>query len=434
MPNRPSAPWWPQDVEYVEPSHLAKDGESSDETRPRRNNSHPIGLLKLAIECIFQHRDTPVDEAKRRYPGGWIAKLRTIAEFCVNDTPEDQFSSSKNTSFSRMMKTRAVKSILPSLFEVAQSYEDYVFQHGLWKQSENNAPPLGATITWHFIDRPAKLITLRRWTRTVRPKRILSPSPEVESAHETSGDETEIDEDMARLADRMARRLHRTVTGDDQDATRRDTAGKVSSPIARAVSPLTKVSSPVMAATPPDRQRNRDESTPSASRNSSVSHHLIDDTKAGSFIAGEPGLHPGFNQLPHYPTLQHVPSQPVQQANGFDVSGSPMYPPFGQPAYMTPGPFQFFDPHQDSYALTGPGMTPNALGYHQVGGNMFQPMMRQMSDMSFYSASPSFDGLPCDMGPGAPLPMSAPHMPVHEGQPSSFAPFAMPNAGPAVTN
>jgi hypothetical protein len=117
--------------------------------------------LTLAVEVILQHRELAIDQVKRDCPGGWIAKLMSTTQFAINNTPEDQFSSSKNIAFSRLMKERAVKRILPSLFGFAQFYENYVFQNKLWEYEEANIP-LGKIMAWRFIPRPPKQTAQRR--------------------------------------------------------------------------------------------------------------------------------------------------------------------------------------------------------------------------------------------------------------------------------
>ncbi|KAH7087624.1 hypothetical protein FB567DRAFT_415595, partial [Paraphoma chrysanthemicola] len=179
-------PWWPQSVPYIEPAHLDKDG-----------------LLTLAVEVMLQHRDTPTDEIKRRSP--WTVKLRQIAEYNVETTAPEHFSSSKSAVFSRMMKERAVKSILPSLFETSQSYEDFVFQHDLWKHRDEKKFPRGKSITWQSVPRPPKQTNQRKRPRKARATRVLRADSDLESLGEASGDDTEVDDTMARRASRQVR-------------------------------------------------------------------------------------------------------------------------------------------------------------------------------------------------------------------------------------
>ncbi|KAH8725244.1 hypothetical protein GQ44DRAFT_759622 [Phaeosphaeriaceae sp. PMI808] len=180
-------PWWPQDVPYVEPAHLDKDG-----------------LLTLAVDLLLQHRDTAIDQVKRQVP--WTAKLRQIAKYEIEITPPDQYSSSKSPLFSRMMQERAENSILPSLFDVSQSYEDYVFQHNVWEYAEGVETPRGKDITWQFVPRPPKQFLQRKRVRRARSILSIPKKPVVDIHSDESGD-TEVDEDMERISNRICQVL-----------------------------------------------------------------------------------------------------------------------------------------------------------------------------------------------------------------------------------
>ncbi|KAL5121710.1 hypothetical protein ACEQ8H_000397 [Pleosporales sp. CAS-2024a] len=148
-----SPPWWPKNVVYVEPSHL--DRES---------------LLILALDILMQHRDIPIDALKRGQD--WVAKLREVARFEISMTPEEQYSSSRNPVFRRLMKERAEKHILPSIFEVAQEYQNFLNRPTHWEALEDTKyPPMGRIVTYSAIARPEKVFS--------RSKR-LRPDPEAE--------------------------------------------------------------------------------------------------------------------------------------------------------------------------------------------------------------------------------------------------------------
>ncbi|KAF2823748.1 hypothetical protein CC86DRAFT_384303 [Ophiobolus disseminans] len=182
MPKDATPPWWPHDVRYLEPAHLGKED-----------------LKKLAVELMLQHRGCAIDVIKRQYPRGWTEKIRSVAQYAVENTPEEHFSSSKNILFSRSMKKRALNSILPSVFEISQSYEDYVQQHALWNYAEKDKLPQGKTVTWQHVPRPPKQISQQRRVRA----RTASQAPRDESdvyAHDaTSGYDTEPDDTMEGL-------------------------------------------------------------------------------------------------------------------------------------------------------------------------------------------------------------------------------------------
>jgi hypothetical protein len=175
---------------------------------PSRPIAHLLsGLMTLAIDIILQHRDIPVDELKREKP--WTHQLQRVAEFEVSMLPAEQYSSSRNAAFSTAMKERSEQDILPSLFDVVQSYEDHVFQYDLWTYKDIKEAPKGKTITWQLIPRPVKQVNrAKRPRRTVRPKMEPMPLPTqviLEDGDESSGNETVGDDTMLRIATEMVR-------------------------------------------------------------------------------------------------------------------------------------------------------------------------------------------------------------------------------------
>jgi hypothetical protein len=166
-----------------------------------------IGLMTLAIDIILQHRDIPVDELKREKP--WTHQLQRVAEFEVSMLPAEQYSSSRNAAFSTAMKERSEQEILPSLFDVVQSYEDHVFQYNLWTYKDVKEAPKGKTITWQLIPRPVKQVNrAKRPRRTVRPKMEPLSLPKgltLEDDDEGSGNETVGDDTMLRIATEIVR-------------------------------------------------------------------------------------------------------------------------------------------------------------------------------------------------------------------------------------
>ncbi|KAF1933608.1 uncharacterized protein M421DRAFT_201058 [Didymella exigua CBS 183.55] len=166
-------PWWPRDVIYKEPSHLKKED-----------------LSTLAVEMMLVHRE--IDEVKRKGP--WISKLRDVAKFTVQTTSADHFSSSKGAVHSEEMKKRALEQILPSIFEVAQAYEDHIMQYNLIEGSGNKDPGRGRHHTWKPIPRPIRRQQPKRPRRATRSERVQ------ETVYEASGDETEPDDTMTRLS------------------------------------------------------------------------------------------------------------------------------------------------------------------------------------------------------------------------------------------
>jgi hypothetical protein len=114
-PAGPALHRWPNGIQYVEPSHLPK-----------------TGVLDLAVDLILQHRNTSISIIKRK--SSWTLRLRLKAEYQVNKTPRGMFPSSKDLGFSESMKACALDSVLPSMFDVVQAYEDYAVQNNVWER------------------------------------------------------------------------------------------------------------------------------------------------------------------------------------------------------------------------------------------------------------------------------------------------------------
>lgn len=150
-------------------------------------SDRPADLSTLAVEMMLIHRD--IDAIKRN--GSWISKLRDVAKFTVQTTSADHFSSSKGAAHSEEMKMRALEQILPSIFEVAQAYEDHIMQYNLIEGSGNEDPGRGRHHTWKPIPRPVRRQQPKRPRRTDRIQTTV---------YEGSGDETEPDETITRLA------------------------------------------------------------------------------------------------------------------------------------------------------------------------------------------------------------------------------------------
>ena len=151
-------------------------------------------LSTLAVEIMLVHRK--VDEMKRK--GSWITQLRDFAKFTIQTTSADHFSSSKGTAHSEEMKERAQERILPSIFDVARLYEDHIMQYSLYEGSGNVDLGKGKYHTWKPIPRPARQVQRRK-----RPRRVSKRSSDVgrDALYEASGEETDADDTMTRLAE-----------------------------------------------------------------------------------------------------------------------------------------------------------------------------------------------------------------------------------------
>jgi hypothetical protein len=102
-PADPAPHRWPTGIQYVELSHLPK-----------------TGVLNLAVDLILQHRDSDIDQVKRR--NGWTSIMHREAEYQVIKTTKEMFSSSKDPGFSESLKARALNHVLPEMFDVVQSW------------------------------------------------------------------------------------------------------------------------------------------------------------------------------------------------------------------------------------------------------------------------------------------------------------------------
>lgn len=136
---------------------------------------------------MLQHR--LIDKDKRKAP--WVARLRQTAQYAVETTPPDQFSSSKGSGFSERMQGRALAEILPNLFDIAQLYEDHFAYWKHYEGSGNPGPSKGTRVTWKPLTRPARQpVAPRKRLRTTK----ASPGPRSEVDTDASGDETEVDD------------------------------------------------------------------------------------------------------------------------------------------------------------------------------------------------------------------------------------------------
>ncbi len=117
-----------------------------------------LDLNVLAVDVMLQHRK--IDEVKRKH--SWVDKLQKAAEYAVETTPVEFFSSSKNLAFNTKMRERALRSLLPSLFDVAQSYEDHVTMHALYEGSGTTDPGTGRKHTWQIISKPPREVIQRK--------------------------------------------------------------------------------------------------------------------------------------------------------------------------------------------------------------------------------------------------------------------------------
>lgn len=235
-----------------------------------------------------------IDEIKRK--GSWIAKLRQVALYNIETTPSEHFSSSKGSNFSDLMRDRALKSILPSLFDVASSYEEHLAMYNLYEGAGGIDPGKGKYHTWQPISRPPRRSaqTKRRCTNRTTPTR------RIESSVDASGDDTEPDDTMTTMS-RCASSIRSRQT---QDEARTPPAP---ASIAAPAQPTWKVASPVIVteqtlSPPPQSQQDPYLPGPVMTPNSSFG-----DVKGGSHALSSPHqnyprpIMPPYNQPMQYP-------------------------------------------------------------------------------------------------------------------------------------
>jgi hypothetical protein len=129
-------------------------------------------LLTLAVEVMFIHRK--IDEIEIKRTKSWMSRLCHIAQYAVETMAPENFSSSKGSAHSDQMRQRALTAILPSLFEIATSYENHIVECGLFEGSGKVDPGTGKQHTWQAIPRPAR--------QRSAPKRMRSDGSAGESS------------------------------------------------------------------------------------------------------------------------------------------------------------------------------------------------------------------------------------------------------------
>lgn len=322
-----------------------------------------------------------IDEIKRKGP--WISKLRDVAKFTVSTTSADHFSSAKGAAHSEEMKKRALEQILPSIFEVAQAYEDHIMQYNLIEGSGNKDPGRGRHHTWKPIPRP-----IRR-QQTKRPRRTTGPERMQETVYEASGDETESDDAMIRLAG-IPRSLPHVFS----------TPPPVIAPAIPMVS-TPSASGPCTPATVQDDcMMHRTASTPNSSFDQSLHGlHLgeedLDMKPHVRTMSDHGGMQPAYN-MPSYTQPMQYPSYPpadnyANQACAYSQNGPTFVNPFSVFGATTPvmGYGQFASPMSTAhgYSYEQGIFPPTPMSYPNTPMNM--PMTPSDSGVTFH-------GLPAD--------------------------------------
>ncbi|PSN70944.1 hypothetical protein BS50DRAFT_270122 [Corynespora cassiicola Philippines] len=212
MPPDSQPAWWPDNVLYNEPAHL---------------NKHE--LTPLAVDIMLIHRRK--DERAGKPRAGWIARLKTIAEYNVTQSPAEAISSAKSAEYCLFMKNRALQ-ILTDMFDVAQSHEDYLAQYNLYEGSGAKDPKRSPQHSWSPAPKPPRKSKKRSFRSKLRPGDL---SKQDESSDDL-GDETEVDDTLCMST---ANSSFQTVSPYDEDEDNK------SDTIKADTESLTEVASPL---------------------------------------------------------------------------------------------------------------------------------------------------------------------------------------------
>lgn len=361
---------------------------------------------------MLVHRE--IDECKRK-GASWITRLRDVAKFTVQTTSADHFSSSKGAEHSEAMKKRALNEILPSIFDVAQSYEDHIMQYSLFEGSGNEDPGRGKHHTWKAVPRPA------RQQQPKRPRRAVTRNIHAsqETICEASGDETEPDDTMTRLAKipyglphaapsprPIATQSHPNIQTPRQSITSEDNhsqAWKVDTPVA-ASGPCTP------AASQDDCKMHRTASTPNSSFDQSLNGlHLGEESQdlkpQVSTMSDHGTMQPPYDVGPYAQSVHYPTAQPGFDGHVYQPTESYPQPgpsSFGQHGPTFVNPFAMFNapPPPMGYTQYASPMSNNHGYPYEQGIFPLTPMSFPNTPMSMpmtpSDQSMSFHGLPSD--------------------------------------
>lgn len=118
----------------------------------------------------------------------WISELRKNAMTTLDSSPANRLSADKIPEECELKKSRVMDQILPSLFDIAQSYEDYFERYQLYEGYGNTDPGHAKQVSWSRIEstpRPS-------YKRRKRPSNAQSSSTrsQRDSVSTDSGSET----------------------------------------------------------------------------------------------------------------------------------------------------------------------------------------------------------------------------------------------------
>ncbi|KAH7348123.1 hypothetical protein BKA66DRAFT_516742 [Pyrenochaeta sp. MPI-SDFR-AT-0127] len=378
-------PWWPRDVPYNEPSHLSKEH-----------------LLTLAVDITVQHR--AIDQVKRK--GSWVAKLRQAAQYAVETTPPEYFSSSKSPTFNVEMRERALELILPTLFDVAQSYEDHLAQYNLYEDTDTVDPGTGRYHTWHAITRPSRQTTQRKRAR--RNKIVQAPTATADCDFDESGDETEVDDTVSnsflRRRQNHARKQARISHEANNVAASRQQVPEMTANTPTTATTTTAISRPSPAAAQQDYRSNPPNPSPNNSFDQSMNglnlgEGMEMDVKGGVPQYNEQAmLHNVYtmSQPMHYsvshPGYANQVFHPQDNGNHFTNSSQPFtHGPV--PGYVEPYPMlnTSFPPQTSNSAFDSSMASTNATFPYDYDGVFPNTSAATHTNRSFHGLPNVFD-------------------------------------------
>ncbi len=346
---------------------------------------------------MLVHRE--IDEAKRK--DSWISKLQDVAKFTVETTSADHFSSSKGAVHSEQMKKRALEQILPSIFDVGQAYEDHIMQYNLIEGSGNVDPGRGKHHTWKPIPKPA------RQTPPKRPRKTMGSSLKTvsESIYDASGDETEPDDTMVRLAG-----LPQAVPQPRSFTTHIAEAEDNHSQLRKADTPISTTSPCTPTASQDDYRMHRTASTPNSSFNTSLHGLHLDEDDMDMKTCTRTMSHHG-NVPSHYSMVSY--NQPMQYSSSQSSFGSQVFQPTNdypnsvpaqftqatRPGFANPFMFNAPPPPMEYIQYANPMPASNGYTYEQgifPGTPMSFPSTPMSMPMTPTDMNNSYHGLPND--------------------------------------
>ncbi|KAF2261081.1 hypothetical protein CC78DRAFT_608899 [Lojkania enalia] len=176
----PIFPGWPENVPYHEPSHLQKSCQE------------PAYVYLCLLRTVQE-----IDEETGKPRVGWIKEMKETSDFVLSSIRADDFASSNSSSYNAAMKDRAIKEIMPMVWDVVQQWEDHVAQYELYEGNTSVNPEArkGKQITWVPYKKPPKDYSSVK--RLEKRRRYVLPSLEEEDTEpEKVINDNQDDEDL----------------------------------------------------------------------------------------------------------------------------------------------------------------------------------------------------------------------------------------------